>query len=154
MFCPYIKTSLHYMMRAEINWERIKFRWNHSNWIKCRCFCCVWKKSWFCQQSNFGIKKKVQVKSQCDIKLNKRQLPIFFPASIKKSPYFILSTMQFRNRYLLHRFINQTEAYLSKWQNYYDCALCIICTKASYSCRVCCSGQHTGRILQRMLEKS
>ena len=84
MFCPYIKTSLHYMMRAEINWERIKFRWNHSNWIKCRCFCCVWKKSWFCQQSNFGIKKKVQVKSQCDIKLNKRQLPIFFPASIKK----------------------------------------------------------------------
>ena len=30
------------------------------------------------------------------------------------------------------------------------CALFVI---KHHSCRVCCSGQHTGRILQRMLEK-
>ena len=65
--------------------------------------------------------------------------------------FLILSTMQFRNRYLLHRFINQTEAYLSKWQNCYDCALCIICTKASELQGLLLRSTH--RTYQRMSKK-
>ena len=85
---------------------------------------------------------------QYKIKLNEIQLAIFFPSSRKKSLFcqqcnFGIGT------YCIGSLIKQKRIY-QKWQNCYDCALCIICTKASYSCRVCCSGQHTGRILQRI----
>ena len=52
--------------------------------------------------------------------------------------------MQFRNRYLLHRLIKQKRIYQNdKIVMIVHCALFVL---KHQSCKVCCSGQHTGHI--------